>query len=336
MKKILSFAFLLVCLSAKAQDVITTRKGTVIQAKVTDVTPTEVKYKRFDNLDGPDYSAKKSEIASIVYKNGTVDAFNTAEDSKKTAKNKSTADKPLKEKTTEEEPKAIENNFFIALQGGVSTPLGSFKTVNTAQQTGGALDGNNSAIEVGGNFKNSRWGWTLGACTGGHDLPFGVFGPTQGPVSVYSGGGYYHTGLFGGANYALPLGPKRSALLFSAQFGHLTCSLPLVLTSTKVQLSSSIQTLAQTRRYDGYGNGFLFDLGAEYRYHFAKKWYLLGNLHYQNSSISLPNLRFTTKTPYLNTGGTWGYYDVDTDSSVSVNYTYAVFNAHLGIGFFLK
>ena len=79
MKQILFLALLFVCLSAKAQDVITTRKGTVIQAKVTEVTPSEVKYKRFDNLDGPNYTAKKSEIASIVYKNGTIDAFEEAD-----------------------------------------------------------------------------------------------------------------------------------------------------------------------------------------------------------------------------------------------------------------
>jgi len=39
--------------SANAQDLITLRNGDQITARVAEITLTEIKYKRFDNLDGP-------------------------------------------------------------------------------------------------------------------------------------------------------------------------------------------------------------------------------------------------------------------------------------------
>ncbi|MCF8299309.1 MAG: hypothetical protein K9J13_17300 [Saprospiraceae bacterium] len=47
-----------------------------IQAKVLEVTPTEIKYKRFDNQDGPLFIILKSDVIMICYENGTKDIFN--------------------------------------------------------------------------------------------------------------------------------------------------------------------------------------------------------------------------------------------------------------------
>ena len=41
-----------------------------------EVTTSEIKYKKFDNLDGPTFSILKSEVLIIRYKNGTKDVFN--------------------------------------------------------------------------------------------------------------------------------------------------------------------------------------------------------------------------------------------------------------------
>lgn len=61
----------------EAQDVITKRDGTDIEAKVLEVNPSDVKYKRFDNLDGPTYSIMNSDILLIRYANGSKEVFNS-------------------------------------------------------------------------------------------------------------------------------------------------------------------------------------------------------------------------------------------------------------------
>ncbi|MFT2011336.1 hypothetical protein ACMA1I_21875 [Pontibacter sp. 13R65] len=60
-----------------AQDVITTRTGEDIQAKIFEVSQLEVKYKRFDNQTGPTFILPKSEILLVLYENGTSDMFNS-------------------------------------------------------------------------------------------------------------------------------------------------------------------------------------------------------------------------------------------------------------------
>lgn len=59
-----------------SQDIITKKTGEDISAKVSEVTQTEIKYKKFDNLDGPIFSILKSEVLMIRYENGTKDIFN--------------------------------------------------------------------------------------------------------------------------------------------------------------------------------------------------------------------------------------------------------------------
>ena len=59
-----------------AQDVITKKDGTDIQAKVLEVNENEVKYRRYDYLDGPIFTMLKSDILIIRYENGTNDVFN--------------------------------------------------------------------------------------------------------------------------------------------------------------------------------------------------------------------------------------------------------------------
>ncbi len=60
-----------------AQDIILMKNGDEIEAKVDEISSTEIKYWRMDNLDGPLYTMKKSGIFMIKYANGTKDVFNT-------------------------------------------------------------------------------------------------------------------------------------------------------------------------------------------------------------------------------------------------------------------
>jgi len=58
-----------------AQDTINLKKGDIIRSKVLEVRQTEVKYKLFDNLNGPTYLIDISDISGIVYENGTKVSF---------------------------------------------------------------------------------------------------------------------------------------------------------------------------------------------------------------------------------------------------------------------
>jgi len=61
-----------------AQDIIVTvdsQNESRIRAKVTEVTADSVKYKNFDNQDGPVYSLTKSVVSAIIYESGNVETF---------------------------------------------------------------------------------------------------------------------------------------------------------------------------------------------------------------------------------------------------------------------
>jgi hypothetical protein len=67
-----------------AQDVITLKNGNEIKAKVAEISDTEIKYKRFDNLDGPTIVIAKNEVFIIKYENGTREVINAIEAEKPT------------------------------------------------------------------------------------------------------------------------------------------------------------------------------------------------------------------------------------------------------------
>jgi len=60
---------------AFSQDAIITKEGKKIESKVLEINENDIKYKNFDNPDGPIYTMKKSDIVSILYENGSVDVF---------------------------------------------------------------------------------------------------------------------------------------------------------------------------------------------------------------------------------------------------------------------
>jgi hypothetical protein len=77
MKK--NFMFLLAAFTASSycfsQDTIVKKAGGFIEAKVIEITNTEVKYKNLNNIDGPLYTIEKTELLSIRYQNGTQEVF---------------------------------------------------------------------------------------------------------------------------------------------------------------------------------------------------------------------------------------------------------------------
>ncbi|RIJ41700.1 hypothetical protein [Pontibacter oryzae] len=66
---------LLVIPVSLAQDIIMKRSGEKIEAKVLEITPTEVKYKRHASPDGPVYTVLKNDISVIQYADNTSESF---------------------------------------------------------------------------------------------------------------------------------------------------------------------------------------------------------------------------------------------------------------------
>ena len=86
------FLAITICNNTFAQDIIVLKNGDIIKTKVLEIGSTEIKYKKYTNIDGPIYSKLISEILAINYENGTKDTFdnnqneNTIEINEKRAK----------------------------------------------------------------------------------------------------------------------------------------------------------------------------------------------------------------------------------------------------------
>jgi hypothetical protein len=100
MKKI--FGLVICCISilkiSFSQDYLTKFNGDELKVKVLEVTHNEVKYKKFDNLEGPIFTIMKSELFMIKYQNGSKDIFNEADKQKESTKNPSLNEDEMAEK----------------------------------------------------------------------------------------------------------------------------------------------------------------------------------------------------------------------------------------------
>ncbi len=68
-------------------DVIYFRNNKVVSAKVVEISSTDIKYKRCDNLDGPLIVVDKNSVKSILYKNGDTETFTENYPVKQTSEN---------------------------------------------------------------------------------------------------------------------------------------------------------------------------------------------------------------------------------------------------------
>lgn len=62
-----------------SQDLLIYKDGKEIEVKVIKIDKSEITYKKYDNIDGPEYVEEKSKIFIIKYENGTKDIFNIEE-----------------------------------------------------------------------------------------------------------------------------------------------------------------------------------------------------------------------------------------------------------------
>jgi hypothetical protein len=75
----LSFLFLFTGKSFSQQDIITLKSGEELKVSISEVTPSEIKFKK--TLDGPIFSMNKSEVFMVAYENGRKEVFNQSQES---------------------------------------------------------------------------------------------------------------------------------------------------------------------------------------------------------------------------------------------------------------
>ena len=64
----------------RAQDVVVTIDAKSMKVKILEINDQEIRYLDFENLEGPTYVMKRSEINIIVFQNGKVETFNNISD----------------------------------------------------------------------------------------------------------------------------------------------------------------------------------------------------------------------------------------------------------------
>ena len=101
-----------------AQDIIVTTDAKKIEAQILEVSKSEIKYKEYDNLDGPTFIISTDEISSIIYKNGKVVLYNQPNDIKSTIE------------STESKSQGQENIATILLLSG-NTKKGKLVEMNS-------------------------------------------------------------------------------------------------------------------------------------------------------------------------------------------------------------
>lgn len=74
-KSILLLIFTSTTICTFAQDIIVTRDAKRIEAKILEVSSSEIKYKEYNYQDGPLFILNTSEINTIIYQNGSVKIY---------------------------------------------------------------------------------------------------------------------------------------------------------------------------------------------------------------------------------------------------------------------
>jgi hypothetical protein len=65
--------------SSNAQDLIVKMNGDVIESKVELIKTDEIKYKKYNNLDGASYIISAGNISKIKFENGTIEEFRNSD-----------------------------------------------------------------------------------------------------------------------------------------------------------------------------------------------------------------------------------------------------------------
>jgi hypothetical protein len=92
MKKLLTILLLCFFTISNAQDVIIYKDGSEKKVKVLKINPDEIVFKKYNALNGPEYTESKSTIFMIKYEGGDKDVFNNSDMQNTTTKQTETSE----------------------------------------------------------------------------------------------------------------------------------------------------------------------------------------------------------------------------------------------------
>jgi hypothetical protein len=75
LKYFLTLLMSAIVFNAVAQDRMYKKNGEIVEIKLLKLSSTEITFKKFDNLDGPEYTIPKGDVVRIRYANGSSDVF---------------------------------------------------------------------------------------------------------------------------------------------------------------------------------------------------------------------------------------------------------------------
>jgi len=129
---------------AAAQDVITLTNGKQIQAKVLEVNPGNIRYKDFNNQDGPMITVLKVNVASIQYANGVRTLFNDGSETSQGKDQYVSASQPgiKKSQHPEEHKKAAFAGWYFGVDLGFGLSNASSQDETYTTSAGGFTSGN--------------------------------------------------------------------------------------------------------------------------------------------------------------------------------------------------
>jgi hypothetical protein len=175
-KSLLLLILLLNVAKVFAQDIIILKSGDEIKSMVVEVLSDQIKYKKFENKQGPSYGIEKSKVFMIRYANGSKDVFNQVSNTPKTA----SAPRPVV-KTVYAEPRTEARPQYRSapvrrspvssyggspvrsmIYGGISLPTGYFAD----SQGIGFFIGDETDIPIGGSGLNIAINGTFNYFTG--------------------------------------------------------------------------------------------------------------------------------------------------------------------------
>ncbi len=179
MKKGIIFviAAVLLGIQVMAQDVIYFNNGSQQKAKVSEVRVDEIVYKKTENLNGPVYTTKKSEIQMIEFSNGYKETFTAVNHNNNNGSNNYTSNTP----------QSYNNNNYSNNQQPQNNQGGRTTYETNNYYTSNGQTRPNVNVNVGGGY--------YGGGYGGYG---GYYGGGYGGWGGWGWGGYYRPVYYGG------------------------------------------------------------------------------------------------------------------------------------------
>lgn len=111
--KYLIILFTLISFQMHAQDVIMKKDGNKIDAKVIEITSSTIKYRNWDQPDGPVRNIEISQVKEIIYDNGTWETFDEPREEDKTETKEEAPMRPTSKESSKNQDPLFKNGIFI-------------------------------------------------------------------------------------------------------------------------------------------------------------------------------------------------------------------------------